>query len=91
MTALALETVVVVSDTTDPLYAEVGVIRNDWLKTFAPDKIVYSVEFSLGFGEYEADQLRPLVCECGADLETPHASCAACGLPLNKILERTLA
>ena len=88
---IPLETPVLVIDSDDRYYGEVGIVRNDWLKTFRPEKRVYSVELSRGFEPYDRDQIAPLVCpDCAAELDMP-GSCPSCGLPLNRIIERTLA
>ena len=91
MNTIPLETPVLVVDSDDRFYGEVGIVRNDWLKTFRPEKRIYSVELSLGHEPFDRDQLVVLACPaCDTVLERP-GSCPSCDLPLNQIIERTLA
>jgi hypothetical protein len=88
---IELESVVVVIDRDDPAFGEVGIVRNEWLKTFFPNRRVYSVELSGRFETFDREQIEPCVCpDCGAECDTMRP-CPGCGLTIEQVVERSLA
>lgn len=88
---IPLETPVLVTDEEHELYGEVGYVRNDWLATFRPDRIIYSVEFGGYFHTFSRDQLDRIDCpDCGRPWVESMWPCV-CGLTIEEVVKRNQA